>query len=66
MREPIWLCQKCFNGGVIPLPLIKTYIVFLLTTVDYLHTGCGVVHTGVHSSPKNWFIRAVSGLQLIL
>ncbi|RAL01113.1 protein kinase [Aspergillus ibericus CBS 121593] len=45
MREPLWIFQRRFNGGIIPLPIVKTYIRFLLTGLDYLHTSCGVVHT---------------------
>ncbi|THC89084.1 hypothetical protein EYZ11_011473 [Aspergillus tanneri] len=45
MREPMWLFQRRFKDGRIPLPIIKTYIRFLLAGLDYLHTGCKVVHT---------------------
>ncbi|KAK2809426.1 hypothetical protein FQN50_003885 [Emmonsiellopsis sp. PD_5] len=45
MREPILHFQRRFKGRMIPLPIIKTYVVFLLAGLDYLHTGCGVVHT---------------------
>ena len=47
MREPFWLFQRRFKDGTIPLPIVKTYIRFLLAGLDYLHTGCRVVHTGV-------------------
>lgn len=46
MREPLWIFQRRFKNGKIPLPIIKTYLRFLLTGLDYLHTSCGVVHTG--------------------
>ena len=52
MREPFWLYQRRFNDGLIPLPLVKTYILFLLAGLDYLHSSCRVVHTGNHPS---WF-----------
>ncbi|KAJ9375692.1 hypothetical protein DTO063F5_9212 [Paecilomyces variotii] len=45
MREPIWLFQRRFKDGKIPLPLVKTYVRFLLIGLDYLHTACSVVHT---------------------
>ncbi|KKZ65630.1 hypothetical protein EMCG_08537 [[Emmonsia] crescens] len=45
MREPIWLFQRRFKNGTIPLPLVKTYILLLLAGLDYLHTECKVVHT---------------------
>lgn len=49
-REPFWVFQRRFEGGVIPLPIVKTYILFLLADLDYLHTGCGIVHTGASLS----------------
>jgi serine/threonine protein kinase len=30
------------------LPIAKTYILLLLAGLDYLHTGCRVVHTGLY------------------
>ncbi|KAE8154687.1 kinase-like domain-containing protein [Aspergillus avenaceus] len=45
MREPLWLFQRRFKDGIIPLPIIKTYIRFFLIGLDYLHTTCNVVHT---------------------
>ncbi|TPX24725.1 hypothetical protein DIZ76_010161 [Coccidioides immitis] len=45
MREPIWLFQRRFKDGRIPLPIVKTYILFLLAGLDYLHEACRVVHT---------------------
>ncbi|KAK9367918.1 kinase-like domain-containing protein [Lipomyces kononenkoae] len=45
MREPIWLFQRRFKDGIIPLPIVKTYILFLLAGLDYLHTECRIVHT---------------------
>ncbi|KAJ5561471.1 protein kinase [Penicillium sp. DV-2018c] len=45
MREPLWIYQRRFKDGIIPIPLIKAYIRFLLAGLDYLHTTCGIVHT---------------------
>ncbi|KAK2855699.1 hypothetical protein FQN49_004934 [Arthroderma sp. PD_2] len=45
MREPMWLFRNRFKDRRIPLPLIKTYVRFLLIGLDYLHTECKVVHT---------------------
>ncbi|KAJ5796965.1 uncharacterized protein N7518_005505 [Penicillium psychrosexuale] len=45
MREPFWLFQRRFEDWRIPLPLVKTYILFFLVGLDYLHTGCKVIHT---------------------
>lgn len=46
MREPLWIFQRRFPSGKLPLPIAKTYIYILLTGLDYLHTECRVVHTG--------------------
>lgn len=54
MREPLWLFQRRFKDGIIPLPIVKTYIRVLLTGLDYLHRSCSIVHTGV-STDKNYF-----------
>ncbi|EGC45498.1 protein kinase [Histoplasma capsulatum var. duboisii H88] len=45
MREPVWIFQRRFKDGVIPLPLIKTYVRVLLIGLDYLHKSCSIVHT---------------------
>lgn len=44
MREPFWLFQRRFKDRLIPLPIVKTYLRFLLAALDYLHTGCRVIH----------------------
>lgn len=46
MRETLSMYQRRFDGGRMPLPLVKTYIRVLLTGLDYLHTKCRIVHTG--------------------
>jgi serine/threonine protein kinase len=48
MREPLWLFQRHFSDGRIPLLIVKAYILFLLAGLNYLHTGCRVVHTGLY------------------
>lgn len=63
MREPLSLFQKRFKIRVMPLPLVKAYILFLLTGLNYLHTDCEVVHTGAFSLEKFVFVRAALGLQ---
>ncbi|OAX80504.1 CMGC/SRPK protein kinase [Emergomyces africanus] len=45
MREPFWIFQKRFRDGLVPLPLLKTYIRILLEGLDCLHRECKVVHT---------------------
>lgn len=46
MREPIWQLRQRFPGGKLPLSLVKAYIFILLHALDYLHSECGIVHTG--------------------
>ncbi|KAL2821807.1 kinase-like domain-containing protein [Aspergillus cavernicola] len=44
MREPLWIFQRRFVNGLLPLRIAKTYIYFLLVGLDYLHSECKVVH----------------------
>ncbi|KAK9489170.1 hypothetical protein V1508DRAFT_436006 [Lipomyces doorenjongii] len=37
--------ERRFKSGMIPLPIVKAYVIFLLAGLDYLHTECRVVHT---------------------
>lgn len=50
MREPLWLFRRRFKDGTIPLGLVKIYIKVLLMGLDYLHTKCKIVHTGMFLS----------------
>ncbi|CEJ62036.1 Putative Remark: SRPK family members may be uniquely regulated and targeted [Penicillium brasilianum] len=45
MRESLSIYQRRFNDRKMPLPLIKTYVRFLLTGFDYLHKVYRTVHT---------------------
>ncbi|OJJ52302.1 hypothetical protein ASPSYDRAFT_164905 [Aspergillus sydowii CBS 593.65] len=45
MREPLWIFQRRFVDRMLPLPIAKAYIYFLLVGLDYLHSECRVVHT---------------------
>ncbi|PLN77917.1 kinase-like domain-containing protein [Aspergillus taichungensis] len=45
MREPLWIFQRRFVDRMVPLPIAKAYIYFLLVGLDYLHSECQVVHT---------------------
>ena len=47
MREPLWLFQKRCRDGKLSLALVKVYLTFLLRGLDYLHSDCHVVHTGM-------------------
>lgn len=53
MREPFWLYQRRFVDEKIPLPLIKAYLMGILSGLDYLHSVCKVAHGG-ESSPFSW------------
>lgn len=46
MRETLKLFQKRMPDGKIPGPLLKAYLRFILLGLDYLHSECGIVHTG--------------------
>lgn len=52
MREPLWLFRRRLAGEdrVTPpwMPLIKTYLQILLGGLDYLHSECHVIHTGIY------------------
>ncbi|EPS34067.1 hypothetical protein PDE_09029 [Penicillium oxalicum 114-2] len=47
MREPLWIFQTRFVDRKIPLPIAKAYIYFLLVGLNYLHSECKAVHTGI-------------------
>jgi serine/threonine protein kinase len=46
MREPLWLWQQHFDGGVLPPNVVKPILQMTLTGLDYLHSECRVVHGG--------------------
>ena len=54
MREPLWLFQKRCRDGKLSLALIKVYLTFLLRGLDYLHSECHIVHTGMSWTPKRF------------
>ncbi|KAL5359398.1 putative serine/threonine-protein kinase [Aspergillus floccosus] len=45
MREPLWILKGRFVDRMLPLPIAKVYIYFLLVGLGYLHSECKVVHT---------------------
>ena len=51
MREPLWLFRRRVTGEDrvtrLLVPLIKTYLQILLEGLDYLHSECHVIHTGI-------------------
>lgn len=46
MREPFWLYQGRFVDEKKPLPLIKAYLIGILSGLDYLYSICKVAHGG--------------------
>jgi serine/threonine-protein kinase SRPK3 len=47
MREPLSQFQHRLVGDKIPPQLLKVYIDFLLQGLDYLHSECQIIHTGL-------------------
>ena len=51
LREPLWLLmrrithQDCVSKEL--LPFVKVYLRILLDGLDYMHSQCRVIHTGV-------------------
>lgn len=50
LREPLWMLRMRLEGDRLPLLLIKNYTYLLLAALDYLHSECRVVHTGMENS----------------
>jgi serine/threonine protein kinase len=56
MREPLSQFQHRLVGDRIPPPLLKAYIEFILQGLDYLHSECQIVHTGLFPRHFNTLI----------
>ena len=52
LRDPLWIYEDRFKSGTIPLRLVKVYLYIILEALDYLHTECKLVHTGMYSPSK--------------
>lgn len=50
MREPLWILQRRFVDRKFPLSIAKAFLYILLAGLDYLHSVCGIVHTGKNIS----------------
>lgn len=61
LREPLWLYRRRFVGGVIPSDILKITVQMILHGLDYLHSDCQIIHTGI-SAPR-WIIAAASDRQ---
>lgn len=47
LREPLWIYQQRFDGGVIPSDILKVMLQMTLQGLIYLHSECYVIHTGL-------------------
>ena len=47
MREPLWIFRSHLVGRKLPLRLMKVYVGKLLEALDYLHSECQIIHTGM-------------------
>lgn len=52
LREPLWIYRERFIGDVIPSDVLKILLQMILHGLDYLHSECRVVHTGM-----SWTIK---------
>ena len=57
MREPLSQFQHRLVGDSIPPQLLKVYVEFLLQGLDYLHSECQIIHTGLFLSHSNTLIN---------
>ncbi|TQW00462.1 protein kinase [Cordyceps javanica] len=48
LREPLWLYCRRFVGGVIPADILKILLQMILQGLDYLHSECQIIHTGMN------------------
>lgn len=47
LREPQYALRSRFVRNVFPLFLLKAFIRFILSGLNYLHSECHVIHTGM-------------------
>jgi serine/threonine protein kinase len=47
MREPLSLFQKRLSDAKFSLDSVKYFLTFILQGLDYLHSECHIVHTGM-------------------
>lgn len=49
LREPLWIYQQRFAGGVIPSDVLKLMLQMILHGLDYIHSECHIIHIGLLS-----------------
>lgn len=47
LRMTLHSYSKLFPNEQLPLPLVKAFTYMLLHGLDYLHTSCNIIHTGL-------------------
>lgn len=47
LRETLRLFQRRLPNGKLPVSLLKVFLQQILLGLDYLHSECGIVHTGL-------------------
>ena len=47
LREPLSQFQHRLVGDKIPPQLLKVYVDFMLQGLEYLHSDCQIIHTGL-------------------
>jgi serine/threonine-protein kinase SRPK3 len=47
LREPLWIYQQRFADGVIPSDILKIMLQMILHGLDYIHSECRIIHTGL-------------------
>ncbi|KAL4875070.1 protein kinase [Aspergillus karnatakaensis] len=55
LREPLWLYRQRFIGDTIPSDVLKIMLQMILHGLDYLHTGCHIIHPDL--KPDNIMVQ---------
>lgn len=58
LRETMEVYRRRFQGGRLPIPFVKAFAKILLAGVDYIHSECGIVHTGMPAYPHRERLHA--------
>lgn len=58
LREPLWLYRQRFIGDTIPSDVLKIMLQMILHGLDYLHSECHVIHTGLSGDADFYDKRA--------
>lgn len=46
LREPIWRLGRHLGSVGLPAEILKPFLKVLLEGLDFLHSECGIIHTG--------------------